>query len=115
MSINCENNYLSLDKQVQTLLRTDGTLNGLAVNVITLPVDAEPALNCDKNNLTFVQLLMLCFVVDSCGKPAINAAFIQSCDLVKTCDNNPYSFLNSIFGYSPALKQYFIIFVEPTP
>jgi len=115
MSVTCENSYLSADKQIQTLLRTDGTLNGVALEIVSTPGDIEPALNCDNNNLTFIDLFLLCIGVDSCAKPSIRAINIQSCDQVKNCDNNAYEFLNSIFAYSPALKQYYIVFVIPTP
>jgi hypothetical protein len=113
MSVTCENNHLSAEQQIQTLLRTDGTLNGLALEVVTTPEDIEPALNCDKNSLTFIDLFLLSIGVDSCGKPSIRAINILSCDQVKNCDNNAYDFLNSIFAYSPALNQYYIVLVLP--
>jgi len=115
MSVTCENSYLSAEQQVQTLLRTDGTLNGLALNVVTTPLDIEPAINCTNNNLTFVDLFLLSIGVDSCAKPSIRAINIESCDLLKNCDNKDFNFLNNIFAYSPALNQYFIVLVLPTP
>jgi len=122
MSIDCENNYLSADKQIQTLLRTasnpfsSGVINGLAVDLDWLGEDAiEPAINCNNNHLTFIDLLLLSIGTDGCGKPALRAIFIDSCDLVKNCDNNPYGFLNSIFAYNSTQDKYAIVFVQPTP
>jgi len=115
MSVNCVNNYLSAEQQMQTLLRTNGTLNGIALEVVSTPLDIEPAINCTNNNLTFIDLFLLCIGVDACAKPSIRAINIQSCDQVKNCSNNDYDFLNSIFAYSPSLQQYYIVFVTPTP
>lgn len=114
MSVTCENSYLSADKQIQTLLRTNGVLNGLAASEL-IGGTLIPALNCNNNHLTFIDFLLLSIGVDSCGKPSLRYVTIQSCDLVKDCSNNEYDFLNSIFAFDTISETYVLVLVKPAP
>jgi hypothetical protein len=109
--MDCNSSYLPAEHQVQTLLRTNGTLNGLGV--VEIPnTNLVPAINCDNNHLTFVDLLLLSIGVDGCGSPALRVSEILSCDLVKNCENNNFDFLNTIFAYDTVLKVYVLVLVK---
>jgi hypothetical protein len=114
MAVDCENSYLSVEQQLQTLLRTDGAFNGLAATEL-VSENLVPALNCDNSHLTFIDFLLLSIGTDSCGKPTLRYTKILSCDLVKNCENNNFNFLNTIFAYDTVAKVYALVIVIPTP
>lgn len=115
MSVTCQNSHLPVSAQLQTLLRTDSAtkINGLAATKTTFdPLTMVPAINCGNNDLSFVDLLLLCIGVDACGKPSLRYTTIQSCDLVKNCDNAPFDFLNTVFVKDTTSGLYYIVLVE---
>jgi len=120
MSVTCENSYLSVEQQIQTLLRTQGGFTGIAATEL-ISENLVPALNCDNNHLNFVQLLLLCIGIDSCGLPSLRYTKINSCTLAKNCENSAYPVsddlnnLNSIFAYDTIAKVYALVIAVPTP
>lgn len=90
------------------MVRKSGVLAGLPI--VAVEGHHENAVNCQKNHLSFEQLLALCIGVDGCGKPAIRVKYIDSCTPFTNCANNDKDpILNHVFAYDATLHTYALV------
>jgi hypothetical protein len=93
------------------MLRKSGDLVGLPITEVT--GHTENAINCDRQHLTFMDLIKLSIGVDGCGKPALRVKKIDTCTLNATCDNAVVNDnLNKIFAYDSTEKTFAIVLNE---
>lgn len=106
--MNCENNHLSLEKQLTRMLRTVGGLTGLATVKINSGYTAK--IPCDLNHLSFEDLIKRSVGVDSCGRPAIRIKYIATCNLKKDCNNNDVeNQFNQMFAYDTVTRSFALV------
>jgi len=108
--MDCTNNHISFTDTLRSLVRTDGTVNGLAI--VEVEDHTEAAIRCGAENahMSFTDFLLACIGVDTCGKPAIRVKYIDTCDSQITCStNDDVNFLNQIFAYDSTLKTYALV------
>lgn len=101
--MDCKTNYLPTKQHLAAMLRTAGTLAGLPI--VAVSGHTENAITCQKQHLSFDDLLRASIGTDNCGKPAIRVKFIDSCDLKTTCKNNSDEDpLRNMFAYDSTTK-----------
>lgn len=109
--MNCVNNHLTLEQQVNRMLRTTPGANGLTgIATIKMLSGYTNKIPCDLNHLSFTDLLLRAIGVDSCGKPAIRVVYIATCNPQKDCNNNAVeNQLTQCFAYDVPTKSFALV------
>lgn len=113
MTLGCDNSHLDLNTLVNSSLRKSGALIGLPI--VEVSGHTENAINCDKQHLTFWDLLKLSIGADVCGKAALRVKYIDTCDLYANCANNDVDQnLAKMFAYDSTTNTYAIVLNKST-